>query len=224
MKKQSKIGLLFLVVILIGCGRNQKKDDKTSSTQKFAEISKEEGFAEKHSEPKLIHAENGGGMISFPVKGGEDASAYQVINKDSTNKYLFVIHEWWGLNNHIKNEADVWFEKLANVNVLALDLYDGKVATTREDAQEFMSSVNEERIISIIDAAIETLPKDAELATIGWCFGGGWSLRAAIQAGDKTTACVMYYGMPVKDEELLKSLNAEVLFIYGTQDEWINEN
>ncbi|MEQ8624656.1 MAG: dienelactone hydrolase family protein [Vicingaceae bacterium] len=224
MRKLLKIGHLAVLVILIGCGRNQKINEATTSTEEFSELSKEEGFAEKHAEPKAIASNIRGEMISIPVKDGEAAAAYQIKSEKKTKNYLFVIHEWWGLNNHIKNEANKWFEKLGNVNVLALDLYDGKVATTREEAQEYMSSVDEERIKSIIDAAIETLPLDAELATIGWCFGGGWSLRAAIQAGDKSTACVIYYGMPVKEEEQLKALNAEVLFIYGTQDEWINEN
>ena len=223
MKILFKTVLFASIAFFMGCGGNAKPTEENTSTEEFSELSKEEGFAEKHAEPEAIEAEKMGKMISIPVEGGDAAAAYQVKNESETNNYLFVIHEWWGLNDQIKNEADKWFEKLGNVNVVALDLYDGKVATTREKAQEYMSGADEVRIQSIIDAAIATLPENAKLATIGWCFGGGWSLRTALQAGDKTAACVMYYGMPVKEVDKLKSLNSEVLFIYGTQDDWINE-
>ena len=77
--------------------------------------------------------------------------------------------------------------------------------------------------MTLINATIATLPADAEIATIGWCFGGGWSLRAALQAGNKTIACAMYYGMPVNKVDELAKLNSDVLFIYGKQDQWINK-
>ena len=72
-------------------------------------------------------------------------------------------------------------------------------------------------------STINQLPADAKVATIGWCFGGGWSLKTALAAGDKTVATVMYYGMPVEDVEKLKELNSDVLFVWPIQDQWINE-
>ena len=86
-----------------------------------------------------------------------------------------------------------------------------------------MQGADEKRIEAIINSVLKTLPEGAKVATIGWCFGGGWSLKAALMADKKTEGCVMYYGMPVKDVEKLKNLNSDVLFIYGTKDEWINE-
>ena len=144
-----------------------------------------------------------------------------VKNEKQTNKYLFVIHEWWGLNDHIKKEAEIWFKKLGDINVLALDLYDGLVAKTGEKAREYMQGAKEERIVEIIDAVIASLPNEAEIGTIGWCFGGGWSLKQLFD--QKAKACVMYYGMPIENVEELKNLNSDVLFIYGKEDQWINE-
>jgi carboxymethylenebutenolidase len=65
-------------------------------------------------------------------------------------------------------------------------------------------------------------PRNLPVATVGWCFGGGWSLKAAIQAGERADACVIYYGMPVKSAAELSPLEAPVLGIFGSEDEWIN--
>lgn len=216
------IGVLIFLGLLASCTGTGGSED--SSSEEFVNISKEDGFSEKHAEPEDLAAAYNGKMITISVEGQENASAYQLVNENETVNYLFVIHEWWGLNEHIKMEADRLFENLENVNVIALDLYDGKVAKTREKAQEYMGSADEARILSIIDAAIAALPANAKIATIGWCFGGGWSLRAALRAGNQSVACVMYYGMPIKDVDKLKKLNSAVLFIYGTQDQWINKD
>jgi carboxymethylenebutenolidase len=59
---------------------------------------------------------------------------------------------------------------------------------------------------------------------VGYCFGGGQSLLASLTAGKQAVACVMYYGMPVSDVNVLKTLNCDVLNIWGTKDQWINKN
>ena len=56
---------------------------------------------------------------------------------------------------------------------------------------------------------------------MGWCFGGGWSLKASLQFGEQAAGCVMYYGMPVTDKSQLESLLADVLAIYAEKDVWI---
>lgn len=208
-------------IFLMGIACANPPEEKTS-TEEFTELSNDQEFVEKHEEPEDINPDLKGSMIKIEVEGGEAANAYLVKNETETNKYLFVIHEWWGLNNHIKQEADRLFGELEGIHVMALDLYDSKVTDNREDAQKYMSSADEVRIQAIIAAALKKVGPEAEIATIGWCFGGGWSLRTALQAGNQTQACVMYYGMPVQDVEKLKQLNSDVLFIYGTQDEWIN--
>jgi carboxymethylenebutenolidase len=123
------------------------------------------------------------------------------------------------LKKKLKNLAAA----LPGVNVIAVDLYDGKIATNAEEAGATMQAVRKERAESLILGAYEIAGKSASIQTIGWCFGGGWSLQAAMLAGTKNIGCVMYYGMPEKEESKLKALNAPVLGIFATQDGWINK-
>jgi carboxymethylenebutenolidase len=66
--------------------------------------------------------------------------------------------------------------------------------------------------------------KNADIATIGWCFGGGWSMQASLLAGKQSKACVMYYGAPEENMDKLKTLNAPVFFVWPEQDQWINKS
>ncbi|MEX0812662.1 MAG: dienelactone hydrolase family protein [Chitinophagales bacterium] len=203
----------------------KKKCDKTDASAKFVAMSEDAAFSEAHTEPESLpeDTEYIGELKLINVPDGEDARIYEIKSAYKTNRYLFVFHEWWGLNDHIKSESDRWFKNLRDVNVIAIDLYDGKWTKDREKAAELMQSNDSERSLEIIRAAIDYVGKNATIGTIGWCFGGGWSLQAAIEAGDKAAACVVYYGMPEEDTARLSKLEADVLGIFASQDDWINE-
>jgi carboxymethylenebutenolidase len=111
---------------------------------------------------------------------------------------------------------------MPGVNVIAVDLYDGKVATTPEEAGKYMGDVKSERAVAILKGVQMYAGPKAQFASIGWCFGGGWSLQEALLGGKQTVGCVMYYGMPEKDVAKLKTLNTDVLGIFAAQDKWIN--
>ena len=96
-----------------------------------------------------------------------------------------------------------------------------KVAATADMAGKYMGEVKEERAKAIIAGAEVYAGNNAKFATIGWCFGGGWSLQAALLGGKQAVACVMYYGMPEKDPAKLSALNADVLGLFATKDAWI---
>ena len=192
------------------------------NTRDFARLADNADFRNVHPNPHCYqHTDAAGEMITFTTPDGQKGSAYAISGDEDADQYLFVIHEWWGLNDHIKREADKLYEDLDGVNVLALDLYDGQVATDREQAREIMQSVSTERAQAIINGAIAYAGDEAEIATIGWCFGGGWSLQATILADDQAAGCVMYYGMPVKEEDQIKEIGADVLGIFGEQDNGI---
>jgi carboxymethylenebutenolidase len=198
----------------------------TPSTEKFALFASNTKFNSNHLEPiDYVHtSQSGGKMIKLKCADGTEANAYLLKSKSASNNWIFVFQEWWGLNDQIKKQADDLYNDLGNVNVIALDMYDGKVTSERESAGKYMSEFKQERGDVIVQSALALAGPNAKVGTIGWCFGGGESLLAALTAGKQAAACVMYYGMPVEDVALLKNLNCDVLNIWGTQDQWINKN
>lgn len=214
---KNKFLFLFLsLALLAACsnGGKQQADD-------MADFVEDPEFKDAHDTPREADVAFTGKMIEIPVEGEKPGNAYALMADNNSNKYLLVIHEWWGLNDNIREEAEKLFGELEGVNVLALDLYDGKVATDPNKAGEFMQSVKEERAKAIIEGALAMAGGQAEIATIGWCFGGGWSLKASIMAADRGKACVMYYGMPVQKANELAPIDAPILGIFAEKDGWI---
>jgi carboxymethylenebutenolidase len=133
---------------------------------------------------------------------------------------IVVIHEWWGLNRHIQH----WADRLAadGYAALAVDLFEGKVAENPDDAMKYVRGVEEAKARAVLARAHAFLKEDARVkatkrACIGWCFGGGWSLRHAIATPD-LDAAVLYYGQLVLDPAQLKGIRAPLLAIFGTRD------
>ena len=218
---------IFLVLIVSGLLSIAYAQNKSCCSNEkdvsFAKFSESKEFRDVHQIPVAFtfkYAE--GNMITFKTKDGKTANGYLIKSEKPTNKYIFVFHEWWGLNDYVKKESDELKSKLGDVNILALDLYDGKVADNRDDAGKYMQSVEQERALNIILAAIDYAGKDAKVGTIGWCFGGGWSLQASIMLGKQGVACVMYYGIIDNTPETFKDLNAPVLGIFAEKDAWVN--
>ena len=136
---------------------------------------------------------------------------------------IIVIHEWWGLNDWVKEQAS----RLADqgYEALAIDLYRGKVATTPEEAHEIMRGVPEDRANRDLQAAFNFLAsqpniKKNRIAAIGWCMGGGYSLDVALLE-PTLAADVINYGHLATDPETLKKINAPILGIFGAQDKGI---
>jgi carboxymethylenebutenolidase len=165
----------------------------------------------------------GGKMIKIKTAGAE-ANGFVLEAKKKTSNWIFVFQEYWGLNDHIKRQAENLYNDLGNVNVVALDMYDGKIGTTRDEAAKYMQEFKQDRGNEIVKGALEYVGTEAKVGTIGWCFGGGQSMQAALTAGKQATACVIYYGMPEENIVRLKGLNCDVLAIWGTQDGWINKD
>ncbi len=212
---------LFIALSLMFSSCGSESPEAQKGTDSMAKFTKEEAFREAHEKPEKLEFTGKGKMITFETSDGKPGSAYAIINDLSSNKALFVVHEWWGLNDHIKKEADRLYSELEGVNVLALDMYDGKVTDKREDAAKFMQGVNEDRLNTIIRGAMKYVGEDAKIATIGWCFGGGWSLKASILAEERGAGCVIYYGMPVSEPAKLTPLKADVLGLFAEKDGWI---
>jgi carboxymethylenebutenolidase len=191
-----------------------------SNDGNMAVFASDKSFISSHLAPLVYKhtSEVGGTMIQFDTPDGQKANAYVVKAKKKSSKWLFVYQEWWGLNDHIKRQADIFYTDLgAEVNVLALDMYDGKVATDPKEAGKMMQGVVEARLENIVKGGLALAGKKAKVTNVGWCFGGGWSLKSAIIGGKQSVGSVMYYGMPVKDIEKLKTLNCDVLGLFATE-------
>jgi carboxymethylenebutenolidase len=180
-------------------------------------------FVATHEAPlPFNYTEQAGKMINFSTPDGKTGLAYEVLSPTPTNNFLIITHEWWGLNDYIKQRADELQKALGNINVIAVDMYDGKVASTPDSATKYMKAATNDRIMNILNGAIAFAGKDARIFSLGWCFGGGYALQVAIAANKQAAGCVMYYGMPETDMAKLKSLHCDVLGLFANMDKWIS--
>ncbi|GGB85416.1 dienelactone hydrolase family protein [Dyadobacter sediminis] len=193
-----------------------------AASNDMSELAANPAFQALHEIPVPFNYQGNGEMISFPTPDGKPASGFLIKSPKKSDKWLLVYQEWWGLNDHIKQEAAKLHKDLGDVNVLALDMYDGNVGTTREEAGQLMQNASADRLASITKGGLNYAGKNAQIASIGWCFGGMLSLQSAIASGKQVAGCVMYYGRPEQDVEKLKTLQTDVLGIFGSQDQGIN--
>ncbi|MDW0294231.1 MAG: dienelactone hydrolase family protein [Nitrososphaeraceae archaeon] len=163
----------------------------------------------------------------------EDAQGYLVYpvsSSDSQGKLpaVVMIHEWWGLNQNIKDMANLLAKQ--GFVVLAADLYHGKVADNPQRAMELvqMARNNQNNSIANLQAAVKYLSlapnvDSTKIASLGWCFGGGQSLQLALNSQEHPLAAtILYYGTPlVTDKQSLSKIKWPVLGIFGDKDEAI---
>src|SRR5579885_848687 len=158
-------------------------------------------------------------------KSGDETVHAIVYSPEAKGKVpgIIVIHEWWGLNDWVKQESS----KLADEGyvTLAIDLYRGKVATTPEEAHEIMRGVPEDRAMRDLHAAFEFLQSQPNVdknrvGAIGWCMGGGYSLDVALQE-PTLKADVINYGHLATDPASIEKIHAAVLGLFGGQDRGI---
>jgi carboxymethylenebutenolidase len=136
---------------------------------------------------------------------------------------LVVIHEWWGLNDWVKEQAS----KLADEGyvTLAVDLYRGKVAAAPDEAHELSRGLPHDRADRDLLAAADYLRSQknvapARVGSIGWCMGGGYSLDLALE-DPRLAATVINYGHLATSVDSLKKIHASILGIFGGQDRGI---
>jgi len=211
---------MLITMTMVSTVNGQSGCCTPTATQEFAALASEADFRNAHLEPE--DADDPIGKRSqIRVSDGTFANVYVLDAETIPKATIIVLHEWWGLNDQVKLAADKLYMDLGKqVDVIAVDMYDGVVATTRESAAKAMQRADEGCIEDLLYAVINTA-RSKNIGTIGWCFGGGWSLRAALMAGELANACVLYYGMPVKDVDQLATLHCPVLGVFASKDKWI---
>ncbi len=136
---------------------------------------------------------------------------------------IVVIHEWWGLNDWVKQQAEMFASH--GYVTLAVDLYRGQVATDPEMAHELMRALPQDRGVAYLrgaDRYLKTLSyvRKDRIGAVGWCMGGSFALQFAI-AEPTLRAVAINYGAPDFDPAALKKIHAAILGNYGAQDRGI---
>jgi carboxymethylenebutenolidase len=158
-------------------------------------------------------------------KSGDETVSGFLALPDGGGKHpaIVVIHEWWGLNDQVKEDAQ---ELAAQGYVaLAVDLYRGKVATTPDEAHELMRGVPDDRGIRDLEAGFAYLAarpdvKPGKIGSVGWCMGGGWSIKLAMSE-PKLAACAVNYGSLPTEAASIAKIKAPVLGNFGADDRGI---
>lgn len=174
--------------------------------------------------PQLARAAAAGlEEVSITTRGGRKVTAALAVPEKTPAPTIVVIHEWWGLNDQIKTVAAEYAKE--GFVALAVDLYDGKVADKPEGARALMQATKPEEASDSLKSWIAWLKEHpnstGKVGTVGFCFGGGWSLNASI--AEPVDATVVYYGRVTPPAEELKKLSGPVLGHFGTEDAFINE-
>lgn len=157
--------------------------------------------------------------LEFNTANGP-TTAYVALPEVETDKALILIHEWWGLNEHIKDVANRYAQE--GFIVIAPDLFRGKVTSDPAEASKLMHGLAIEDGLDVIKNAMNSSKEKYVISAFGitgFCMGGTFALRAACEL-DGLKASVPFYG-DIPDEEILKKLKIPTLFISGKRDKWI---
>jgi carboxymethylenebutenolidase len=154
--------------------------------------------------------------------GTENVSAF-LAKPDGPGPFpaVIVLHEWWGLDAWMKDQARALAKE--GYAALALDLYRGKVTAKQEEAHQLMMGTPIDRQLRDMKAAFAYLAgrKDVvktRIASLGFCMGGRNSFTLAIEE-PTLAAAVVYYGAPPTDPAAITKIRAPMLGNFGGDDE-----
>ncbi|MEJ1296532.1 MAG: dienelactone hydrolase family protein [Candidatus Sedimenticola sp. (ex Thyasira tokunagai)] len=154
-------------------------------------------------------ADGATGFLAKPVEGGNLPA-------------MILIHEWWGLNDNVRENARRFAAQ--GYVALAVDMYGGKVAQSRDQAKALAGAVRKDKkkAFANLNDALDYLRGEggivdpSRLASVGWCFGGGWSYQVAKNnLGVKSS--VIYYGF-FNPEDDLSIMRTTILGHFGEKD------
>jgi carboxymethylenebutenolidase len=156
---------------------------------------------------------------------GADCTAGMLLLPHDRGRHraIIVIHEWWGLNDWIREQAA---HLAANgYLVLAVDLYAGKVTADRSEARKLRRDLPQDRALRDLQAAFDYLIGRADvdpthISVLGWSMGGALALQLAMRE-PRLAACVVNYGELPADLGGIRSIHAGVLGNFGALDRLI---
>lgn len=133
---------------------------------------------------------------------------------------VVLIHEWWGINDHIRDIAGRYAGE--GYLCVAPDLFRGRVAKDVEEASALMQALELDDGVETIHKAIQETERvygQNKIGITGYCMGGIYALRAPCQIAGFSAAAPFYGDIP--EESVLKNLRVPTLFIAANKDGWI---
>ncbi len=158
-------------------------------------------------------------LLQVPSANG-DAIACAVALPATPGPAVVLIHEWWGLNDHIRKVA----ERLAAEGFVAFapDLYRGQVATNAADASALMTALDWSRALADLDGTLTAAAAHAsthgKVGVMGFCMGGALTFAAAARFGARVGAAVPYYGIPPGYDP--GTVTAPLMAHFAVRDGW----
>jgi carboxymethylenebutenolidase len=218
---------IFFLVILVGSGIvsgtfvKLVEAQSSNTVTNVTDLTRLDSNAGVDLQNKTVnYYDQANGYLVYPSESNENKSG----NNNDTLPAVVMIHENKGLNDHIKNMANLLARN--GYVVLAVDLFKGEVTTDRNRSSELTQYIrdNPEIATANLQSAVKylaSLPNvNAEkIASLGWCFGGAQSLQLALNSQDHPlSATIIYYGRLITDNATLAKIKWPVLGIFGDQD------
>ncbi|MDW0127092.1 MAG: dienelactone hydrolase family protein [Nitrososphaeraceae archaeon] len=218
---------IFFLVILVGSGIvsgtfvKLVEAQSSNTVTNVTDLTRLDSNAGVNLENKTVnYYDQANGYLVYPSASNENKSG----NNNGTLPAVVMIHENKGLNDHIKNMANLLARN--GYVVLAVDLFKGEVTTDRNRSSELTQYIRDNPDIATANlqsavkylASLPNVNAD-KIASLGWCFGGAQSLQLALNSQDHPLAAtVIYYGRLITDNATLAKIKWPVLGIFGDQD------
>lgn len=159
------------------------------------------------------------------VTGDSATTGYLVVPEgEGPFPAVILIHEWDGLNDRVRQVADVFADE--GYLALAADLYSGRTGANRDENMALVQEAhaNMPAVIRNLDAAAAFVrgrdDATGKVAAMGWCFGGGIALSYAL-GGEHHDGTAMFYGSLVTDPDSLAALDHPIYGTFAGQDDGI---
>jgi carboxymethylenebutenolidase len=173
----------------------------------------------------LLRGATGAKTETVSYKSGDETVSAYLALPEGAGKHpaIIVIHEYWGLNDWVKDQAQKYAAQ--GYVALAVDLYRGKVAATPDEAHILMRGLPDDRGMRDLEAAFAYLSSRPDvnagkIGSIGWCMGGSWSIKLAVDQ-PKLAACIVNYGWLPSDPALVAKIKAPMQGNFGADDQGI---
>ena len=208
--KINYISIILFLILLASCAQQQIPQN-VQENQKVRNV-------------EILKNSNTSGVEATEINYGPATGFLANPKKEGMYPAVVMMHEWWGLNDNIKEMARQLSAE--GYVVLAVDLFDGKIAKDANEAGQLITPINKnpDEAIKNMKAAVQFLKNQKNvnkdlIASMGWCFGGGMSMQLALN--EKLAATVIYYGRLETNETKLSAIKWPVLGIFGDKDQAI---